>query len=189
MGQGKDAQSRLWIPDADSDGNCVSPRLKEAGARVWEHARRIVIRYLGEDSEAAEILEGVIERACRSAAEIRNVDSYLLTAVARETVGRKRRQQRIKLFDPVGLQKLAASVAHQSAEERIDEKRRLDLFRASLDAKGLEMFERRVLKQDWRQIAAELGYANAHSAEVQFKKKTDRARARIMAKHDAGFDE
>jgi hypothetical protein len=64
-----------------------------------------------------------------------------------------------------------------------DEKRRLDLFCASLDPKGLEMFERRALKQGWRQIAVELGYASAHSAEVQFRKKADRAAARIRAKH------
>ena len=189
MSQWKDAQSRLWIPEADGEGNRVSPMLREAGHRVWELACRIVTRYLGDDSETAEILEGVIEAAARSTAEIRNVDSYLLTCLAREAVKRQRRRRRIRLFDQVGLQRLAVSLARDSAEERLDEERRLALFRASLDLKGLEMFERRALKQEWRQIAVEMNYASAHSAEVQFKKKTDRAKARIKAKHGAESDE
>ena len=44
MSQWKDAQSRLWIPEADGEGNRVSPVLREAGPRVWEHACRIVTR-------------------------------------------------------------------------------------------------------------------------------------------------
>jgi DNA-directed RNA polymerase specialized sigma24 family protein len=170
MGQRRDAQSRLWIPDSDSEGNPLSPILAEAGTRVWDRARRIVVRYLGDDEEAAEILEGVVAGAARSQVEIRNVDAYLLTAVAREAVRRHRRRRLIKFVDPSDLHELAVSVTHESAEDRFDEKRRLDLFCASLDPKGLEMFERRALKQGWRQIAVELGYASAHSAEVQFRK-------------------
>jgi hypothetical protein len=189
MSQWKDAQSRLWIPEADGEGNRVSPVLREAGHRVWELACRIVTRYLGDDSETAEILESVVQAASRSTTEIRNAESYLLTCLARETVRRHRRRPRIKLLDQAGLLRLAVSVARESAEERLDEERRLALFRASLDLKGLEMFERRALKQEWRQIAVEMNYASAHSAEVQFKKKTDRAKARIKAKHGAESDE
>ena len=123
------------------------------------------------------------QAASRSTAKIRNVESYLLTCLARETVKRRRRRRQIKQLDQAGLQRLAVSVAQESAEERFDEKRRLSLFCASLDPKGLEMFERRALKQEWRQIAAAMNYASAHSAEVQFKKSTDRAKARIKAKH------
>lgn len=185
MSQWKDAQSRLWIPEADGEGNRVSPMLREAGQRVWELACRIVTRYLGDDSETAEILEGVVLAVSRSSAEIRNVDSYLLTCLARETVKLHRKRRRLTLFDQAGLQKLAVSVARESAEEALDAERRLALFRASLDPKGLEMFDRRALEEGWRKIAAEMNYASAHSAEVQFKKSTDRAKARIKAKHGA----
>ena len=34
MRQWKDAQSRLWVPDFDSEGNRISPLLIEAGTRV-----------------------------------------------------------------------------------------------------------------------------------------------------------
>ena len=49
---------KIWIRDRDSLGNTVDHRLIEAAHRIWERARLVVIRYLAEDTEAPEILEG-----------------------------------------------------------------------------------------------------------------------------------
>lgn len=182
MSQWIDAQSRLWFPDSDSEGNRVDPKLNEAAIRVWERARRIVIRYLADDSETAEILEQSIDGAARSTAVIRNAEAYLLTAVARKAVKENRMRRRMKPVDPFDLHALAISVAPVSEEERLDEKRRLELFLASLDERSLEMFHRRALDQDWEQIAADMGYSSAHSAEVQFGKKMKWAAAKIRAR-------
>ena len=94
----------------------------------------------------------------------------------------------VQTMAPSDLHELAVSVAHEDFEARFDEQRRLDLFRAFLDERSREMFERRALDQGWRQIAADLGYANAHSAEVQFRKKADRAVARIRARFGSMWD-
>jgi MinD-like ATPase involved in chromosome partitioning or flagellar assembly len=59
----------------------------------------------------------------------------------------------------------------------------IDLLRASLDPKGREMLGHRILEYDWSFIAGVMGYANAHSAEVQFRKKIDKALERIHAHH------
>ena len=59
MGQRDYAQTRFWIRDQDSLGNVVDRRLIEAAHRIWQRARLAVIRYLGEDTEAAEILRAL----------------------------------------------------------------------------------------------------------------------------------
>ena len=53
-----------------------------------------MIRYLAEDSETAQLLENAIDGAARSSAEIRNVEAYLLTAVARQPQSRRDSQDR-----------------------------------------------------------------------------------------------
>ena len=45
------------------------------------------------------------------------------------------------------------------------------------------MYDLRVLEYDWRSIAKLTGYADAHSAEVQFGKKIDKALDRFRAYH------
>lgn len=59
----------------------------------------------------------------------------------------------------------------------------MELLRASLDARGREILEYRVLDYDWAFIASVIGYANGHSAEVQFQKKLDKALERIRIHH------
>jgi hypothetical protein len=45
------------------------------------------------------------------------------------------------------------------------------------------MYDLRVLEYDWRSIAKLTGYEDAHSAEVQFGKKIDKALDRFRAHH------
>jgi hypothetical protein len=47
------------------------------------------------------------------------------------------------------------------------------------------MYDLRVLGFDWRSIARLAGYADAHSAEVQFRKKIDKALDRFRAYHNS----
>ena len=48
------------------------------------------------------------------------------------------------------------------------------------------MYDFRVLGFDWRSIARYMGYADAHSAEVQFRKKIDKAVERFRSRHGLG---
>src|SRR2546425_4891819 len=114
MNQGKDAQNRLWIRNRDSLGNIVDHRLVEAANRVWERARLVVIRYLAEDTEAPEILEAAVDSASRIMGKrraIKFVEAYLLRSVARESVRRLRRNQRIEYMDSADLERLAGPVS------------------------------------------------------------------------------
>ena len=51
------------------------------------------------------------------------------------------------------------------------------------DVKGREILEFRVLDYDWAFIATVMGYANSHSAAVQFRKKLDKALERVRIHH------
>src|ERR1022692_4589287 len=98
--EGKHAQTRLWIRNQDSLGNTVDDRLIEAGYRVWDRARLMVLRYLAEDTEAPEILEAAVDsasapeileaavdsasRAMGNHRSIQFFEAYLLRSVARE---------------------------------------------------------------------------------------------------------
>ncbi len=61
----------------------------------------------------------------------------------------------------------------------------MDVFRGCMDEQGRTMFDLRVLRCDWGYIAKITGYADAHSAEVQFRKKMDKALDRFRAYHRA----
>ena len=102
MNQRKEAQTRLWIRDRDSLGNTVDHRLIEAAHRVWERARLVVIRYLAEDTEAPEILEAAVDSASRAMDNPQSIqffEAYLLKSVTRESIRRRRRNQRVEYVD------------------------------------------------------------------------------------------
>jgi hypothetical protein len=187
MNQRKGPQTRLWIRNRDSLGNTVDRRLIEAAHRVWERARLVVIRYLAEDTEAPEILEAAVDSASRvmgNRQSIQFFEAYLLRSVARESVRRLRRSRRISYLDNADLERIAGPVSYDLDFE-LDEAKRIEVFRACLDEQGRTMYDLRVLDYDWRSIARLAGYADAHSAEVQFRKKIDKALDRFRAYHDS----
>jgi DNA-directed RNA polymerase specialized sigma24 family protein len=187
MNQGKDAQTRLWIRDRDSLGNAVDHRLIEAAHRVWDRARLVVIRYLAEDTEAPEILEAAVDSASRvmgNSQSIQFFEAYLLRSVARESVRRLRRNQRIEYVESADLERLAGPVS-TDLDRQLDNAKRIEVFRACMDEHGRTMYDLRVLDFDWQSIARLTGYADAHSAEVQFRKKIDKALGRFRANHDS----
>lgn len=185
MNQRRDAQTRLWIRDRDSLGNTVDQRLIEAAYRIWERARLVVIRYLTDDTEAPEILETAVDSASRvmsSRQSIQFFEAYLLKSVTRESFRRLRRNQRIEYVDGTDLERLASPVS-SNLDRQLDDAKQLEFFRACMDDVGRTMYDLRVTNHSWRRIAKLTGYADAHSAEVQFGKKFDKAMDRFRAYH------
>jgi DNA-directed RNA polymerase specialized sigma24 family protein len=185
MGQRRDGQSRLWIRNRDSCGNRVNQELVEAAHRVWDRARLTVIRYLADDVDAPEILEGAVDSASRVLASqraIRSLEAYLLRSVAREAIRRQRRNQRVVYIDSASLDSIIAPTLIDQ-DRQLDEAKRFEVLRACLDESGRRMFDLRVLSYSWREIAKLAGYADAHSAEVQYRKKMDKALERFRAYH------
>ena len=177
MDQRKDAQTRFWIRARDSLGNPVDQRLIESAHRIWEHARFVVVRYLADDTEAPEILESAVDSASRVIGNHHSIqffDAYLLRSVAREAIRRYRRSKRIAYLDTADLERLAGPVS-MDLDRMLDDAARIEMLRACMDEHVRKMYDLRVLGFDWGSIARYMGYADAHSAEVQFRKKIDKA--------------
>jgi hypothetical protein len=140
---------------------------------------------LADDTEAAEILERAVDAASRAQngnGAISHVDAYLLKSVPRESIRRLRTRPALVPIPDADLERLA-NATQDDRERQLDDHKLMMLLRASLDEKGRQMLEYRLLEFDWTVIAATVGYSNAHSAEVQFRKKLDHALARMEAHH------
>ena len=189
MDQRNGDQTRLWIRDRDSLGNTVDPRLIATAHRIWEWTRLKVVRYLIEDTEAPEILDAAVDSASRAMSNgqpIKFFESYLMTSVVREAIRRSRRNQRIAYMDSTDLERIATPV-FMDLDRQIDDSKRTKRLRACFDELGRKMYDLRVLDYDWKSIARLTGYADAHSAEVQFRKRLDKALGRFRATHNTGL--
>ena len=180
----QDAQTNFWIGSRDSHGNEVDDRLIEAAHRIWDRARQIVLRYLADDTDTAEMVEAAVDKASliSNRNKIECFETYLLRCIARESVRRLRRNQRISYVDQRSLERLAAPVSIE-IERRLDENKQLEIFRACMDDVCKRMFDLRVLGHAWRYIAERMGYSSAHTAEVQFRKRVDQALRRMQLHH------
>lgn len=185
MNQRKQAQTKFWIRNRDSLGNTVDNRLIEAANRVWERVRMVVIRYLAEDTDAPEILEAAVDSASRVMGKQQSIhffEAYLLRSVARESISRLRKNQRIVYVDSADLERLAGATS-TDLDRQLHDAKRIEVLRACMDEQCRMMYDLRALDYDWRSVARLIGYADAHSAEVQFRKKINKALDRFRAYH------
>ncbi len=191
MEQRNHAQTRLWIQHRDSLGNVVDNRLIEAAHRIWERARLVVTRYLVDDAETAEILESAVDSASRSMGNHHTIhcfEAYLLRSVVRESVRRLQRNKRISYLDNTSLERLAGAV-YTDLDRKLDATKRIEVLRACMDEDCRTMYDFRVLEYNWRAIAKAMDYADAHTAEVQFRKKLNRALRRLRTNHSPRLKE
>jgi DNA-directed RNA polymerase specialized sigma24 family protein len=185
MDQREDGKTIFWIRDRDSLGNLVDQRLIEAANRVQDRVRLTVMRYLADDTQAPEILEAAVDSASRALASHQSIqfpEAYLIRSVAREAIRRHRRNRRITYVDAADLDRLAGPIC-LDLDRKLDDAKRADVLRACMDEHGRRMFDLRVLDYGWAHIAKLMNYADAHSAEVQFRKKLDKALDRFRAYH------
>jgi hypothetical protein len=143
------------------------------------------MRYLADDAEAPEILEGAVDSASRALASHHSIqfpEAYLTRSVARDAIRRYRRNLRVAYVDWAELDRLAGPIC-LDLDRKLDDAKRVDVLRGCMDEHGCTMFDLRVLGLDWEHIAKLMGYADAYSAEVQFRKKVDKALDRFRAYH------
>jgi DNA-directed RNA polymerase specialized sigma24 family protein len=156
-------------------------RLADSLEAILPRAAGIVVKFLGDDADARDVVTTVllaILESSNGAAEIRNVDAYILRSVRNECLARRRRYSRFTIVDPVQLAQLAAGEVPRICED-LELQRRLELINEAFDPRGREILSHRILGDDWSSIARTFGYKNAHSAKIQFDKKVKRALSKI----------
>jgi DNA-directed RNA polymerase specialized sigma24 family protein len=184
MSECDEPRARLWIRNPDDRGNAVDERLIAAAHQVWPRARLIVIRYLGDDDEAPQIVETVVHRASRALAgngQVALPEQYLLKAIARASLREFNSRKRFVQLETSLLERLP-SPHWQDSENRAVNRRLVEQLKARMDTKTRRMFELRCLDFDWGSIADALSFGSGHSAEVQFRKGVEAARKRLKGK-------
>lgn len=180
MDERKKAPRKLWIRNPDGNGNEVDLALIKAAHRIWERARLIVVRLIGDDDDAPEIVERVVHAASRTMNgqnSIEALDAYLLCSVKNEAVRYRKRAQRVVYIEPGELERIALS-RDEDLDKTIDGKRIFSRFYACMDEQTRTMFDFRRLRWTWKKIAKALDYGSGHSAEVQFGKGLQKALTR-----------
>jgi hypothetical protein len=105
-----------------------------------------------------------------------------LRSVVRDSIRRFKRNLKISYLDNGSLERIAAPVS-PDLDRELDNVKRLEVLRACMDQACRDMYDLRVLEYDWRSISKVMGYADAHTAEVQFRKKLNRAIDRVRTNH------
>ncbi len=174
----------FWINDRDHHGRPLEPSVIQAARSVWGRACRSVSQLLRDPGRAPEIIEmvaaAVSRRLRRTGLDpIRDVESYLYWACVRRAeriVVRESREQ--TGHETAALESLAANTAGQKKVDPADKLYVKEIL-SLVDSPTRELFLMRAAGYPWGEIAKMRGYANAHSAEVQFGKKWKAAMARI----------
>jgi hypothetical protein len=182
--QGKTPDPPFWIRETDDLGRPVDPGVLASARRIWKRIFCMVESRLKDGARAPEILEAaalaVSNRLRQEDADpIRDLDAYLFWAcahridkiaadLAREQTGHDLEQ----------LARLAATTA-DGWENRFFGEILVGELLSYMDARTRRFFSYRGLGWSWKETAAFMGYADAHSAEVQYWKGLKAARERL----------
>lgn len=181
----------FWINDRDHHGRPLEPRVFEAARTIWDRILREVSFKLKDPGRGPEIIEATaaaVSRALRRASRdpIRDVESYLAWACVRRInriAVRESREQGGHATE--SLEFLAVNSAGNREDRLLDELRMKELL-SNMDHGTREIFAMRVEGYSWKEIARRRGYANAHSAEVQFGKGLKAAKASLERRSRRG---
>ncbi len=182
--QEKTPDPPFWIRETDDLGHPVDPGVLASARRIWKRIFCMVESKLKDGARALEILEGAALAVSsrlrqQDTKPIRDLDAYLFWActhridkvaadLAREQTGHDLEQ----------LGHLASGTA-DGWEDRFFSELLVRELLSYMDARTRSLFSYRSLGWSWKKTAAFMGYADGHSAEVQFWKGVKAARERL----------
>lgn len=175
---------QFWINELDHHGRSLDPRVIEAARVAWERVLRCARAKLKDPDLGPQIVERTamtVSRAIRGAGHppIQDLAAYFIWACIREInriAARERREEAGHAADQ--LERIGARNAGNWLDGLLDEIQ-LEQLLYYLEEPIRKMFAMRCEGYSWDQIAVRLGYANGHSAEVQYGKGLAAARRRL----------
>ncbi len=152
---------RWWDRDFDPVGRPIRADVRQAAREIWEQACARARTVLGDDADAAEMMEATVARVShylnRQAAELfsGNVAGLLTTAFRRQVQKRWLKQQRLELVG--GASDLEER--NHGPDWLSDVERALDLRKIirRLSQRSTRILLRRRDGMDWKSISEELG--------------------------------
>jgi hypothetical protein len=175
---------QFWINERDHHGRSLDPKVIEAARVSWERILRCARAKLRDPDEGPQIVERmalIVSRALRRTEHrpIQDLAAYFTWACVRQINRIAARESREQSGHAVEhLERISARDAG-SWFDSILEELQLEQLLYYLDNSTRKMFAMRCEGYSWDQIALRLGYANGHSAEVQYGKGLAAARRRL----------
>lgn len=176
---------QFWINERDHHGRPLDPRVIEAARVSWERVLRCARAKLKDPDDGPQIVEHTaltVSRAIRGTDHppIQDLVAYFIWACVRQInriAARESREESGHAAEQ--LERISARNAGSGLDSLLDELQ-LEQLLYYVDEPIRKMFVMRCERYSWDQIAARLGYANGHSAEVQYGKGLAAARRRLL---------
>ena len=176
---------QFWISNRDHHGRPLDPRVIEAARVAWERVLRYARAKLKDPDDGPQIVERMALTVTRIVRRmdhppIQDLVAYFVWACIRAINRIASRESREESgHEPDWLERIGPRTGEDWLD-RLLEELRLDQLLSYVDQPTRRMFAMRCQGYSWSQIAEKLGYANAHSAEVQFGKGFAAVRTRLL---------
>lgn len=176
---------QFWISNRDHHGRPLDPRVIEAARVGWERVLRCARAKLKDPDDGPQIVERValtVSRIVRRADHppIQDLGAYFVWACIRAINRIAARESREESgHAPEWLERIGPRTVENWLDSLLEDLR-LEQLLSHVDHPTRRMFAMRCEGYSWNQIAARLGYANGHSAEVQFGKGLAAVRTRLL---------
>lgn len=175
-----------WDRDSDRMGRPIRADVRQAAHEIWPQACSQARAVLGDDADAAELMEASVDRVShylnRQAAPLfsANVAGLLTTAFRRQLQKRWLKQQRLELVGGTG----DLEERYYGPDWSRDVERALDLKKIihRLSQRGNRILLRRRDGIDWRSIGEELGISE-QTAQNSFWREVRQAQLDLLKMH------
>jgi len=176
-----------WDKELDRAGHLIREDVRAAAHEIWNLVRKKTKAALGDDSEAAEMLESVVEQiSCylnRKECLPFSANTAALLTVAFRRHLQKRATKLARLETVGGTSELADLRADTNAFDGITHQIDLEKIVLRLNSRNLRILIMRLKGRNWKHIAKELGIA-VSTAQKQFCQGIRQAQLGMLAQSD-----
>ena len=172
-----------WDRDSDRMGRPIRADVREAAHEIWEQARSRARLVLGDDTDAAEMMEACVERVSQylnrqSAPPFSaNVAGLLTTAFRRQAQKRWLKRQRLELVG--GARDLEERCHGPDWSKNVDQTLDLKKIIRRLGPRSTRILLRRRDGIDWKSISEELGISE-QTAQNSFWREVRQAQLDLL---------
>src|SRR5579859_3095634 len=172
-----------WDKELDRAGRPIRQDVRAAAHEVWKSLRQKTKTTLGDASDAAEILESVVEQISRYL-DCKQCLPFSVNAVALLTVAFRRHLQKraaklARLETVGGISELAELLSDADSFDQIARKSDLEKIALRLSPRNLRILILRWKGYDWKYIANELEIA-VSTAQHQFWRNIRQAQLEML---------
>lgn len=174
----------FWIRETDDSGYPLEPSVLRAAQKMWKRILQLTESKLKDTTRAAEILEVTAHAVSNRLRQpdhppVQDLDAYLYRACVNKIGEIARDEARERGGHDLSQLELLAAANPDGWQERLFSELLVGQLLSYMDLRTRMLFMHRSSGRSWQETATLTGYADGHSAEVQFWKGLKAARERL----------